>query len=195
VATGYKAPGYSNVAIALHWLIAALVIGNLCLGEYFADLPSSDPKLFALVQLHKSVGLTVLILSVARLAWRLGHPVPPLPASMNPALRVLARTTHVLLYVLIIVIPLSGWAMVSASPLGLPTSYFGLFQWPHIPVIADLPRARKVSLRHNLMVIHATLATSAIILIGIHVVGASYHQFIRRDDILKRMLPGFSRAA
>jgi cytochrome b561 len=195
VASGKKVLGYSPVAIALHWLIAVAVIFNLCLGEYFGDLPRGDPNLFALVQFHKSVGLTVLVLSLARLAWRLINPVPPLPASMHPAMRVLARATHVLLYVLIIAIPLSGWAMVSASPLGLPTMYFGLFQWPHIPLLAHLPRAQKIPLRHDLMAVHATLATAAIALIAIHIAGALYHQFVRRDDVLGRMLPGIIKTA
>lgn len=188
---------YGSVAILLHWLIAALVIANLCIGEYFGDLPKGDPLLFALVQFHKSVGLTVLVLSIARLAWRLGHPAPPLPASMNPVLRVLARTTHVLLYVLIITIPISGWAMVSASPLGLPTMYFGFFRWPELPVLSHLTRAQKMPLRHDLMAVHGTLATFAIVLVSIHVLAALYHQFVRRDDILRRMLPGtrISRAA
>lgn len=190
MAAGSGVLRYGGVAIALHWLIALLVIANLCIGEYFGDLPKSDPSLFALVQFHKSVGLTVLVLSIARLAWRLGHAVPPLPASMNAVLRVLARTTHVLLYVLIIIIPLSGWAMVSASPLGLPTMYFGLFQWPHLPVLSHLTRAQKMPLHRDLMAIHATLATSAIILISIHVLAALYHQFVRRDNVLRRMLPG-----
>jgi len=181
---------YGSVAILLHWLIAALVIANLCLGEYFGDLPKSDPQLFALVQIHKSIGLTVLVLSIFRLGWRLLNPVPPLPSAMPKSLRALALTTHVLLYFLIIGIPLSGWAMVSASPIGLPTLYFGLFQWPHLPILAHLPRAQKSPLSHELMAVHATLATSAIVLVIVHVAGALYHQFIRRDEILKRMLPG-----
>jgi cytochrome b561 len=181
---------YGTVAMTLHWLIASLIIANLCLGEYFSGLPSHDPRLFALVQIHKSIGLTVLVLSLGRLAWRLINPIPPLPATMHPALRVSARATHILLYVLIITIPLSGWATVSASPLGLPTIYFGLFKWPHIPFLAHLSRAQKVPLSHNLLALHATLATSTIVLIVIHVGGALYHQLVRRDDILRRMLPG-----
>ena len=131
---------YGTVAMTLHWLIALLIIANICIGLYFADLPHSDPSKLSLAQLHKSIGLTVLMLSLARVAWRLINPVPPLPRGMNPALRFFARATHVLLYVLIIAIPLTGWMLVSASPLGalVPTMYFGLFQWPHIPFLADM---------------------------------------------------------
>lgn len=180
---------YSNVAITLHWLIALGIIANICLGLYFADLPRSDPSKFLLVQTHKSIGLTVLVLSLVRVGWRLMHPVPPLPASMGPGLRFLARATHFLLYVLIVAIPLSGWALVSSSPLGLPTLYFGWFAWPHISFLADLPRAAKKPLVGELATVHIYLAWSAIVLIPIHIVGALYHHFIRRDEVLTRMLP------
>lgn len=180
---------YSNVAITLHWLIALGIIVNICLGLYFADLPRSDPNKFLLVQTHKSIGLTVLVLSLLRVGWRLVNPVPPLPASMGPGLKALARTTQFFLYVLIVIIPLSGWALVSSSPLGLPTMYFGVFSWPHIPFLADLTRAQKVPLSHELGAVHVFLAWSAIVLVPIHIAGALYHQFIRRDNVMASMLP------
>ncbi len=186
---------YGNVAIALHWLIALAVIANVVLGLDFADLPDSDPSRFALAQLHKSIGLTVLVLSLARVAWRLVNPVPPLPQSMPPILRFTARSVQFLLYVLIVIIPLSGWAFVSSSPLGLPTMYFGWFSWPHIPFLADLPRAAKKPLAHEIHAVHVFLAWSAIVLVPLHVAGALYHQFVRRDDVLLRMLPIADRKA
>lgn len=179
---------YGTVAMSLHWLIALAIIFNICLGLYVADLPDSDPSQFAFVQFHKSTGLTILMLSLVRLAWRLVNPVPPLPATMSPALKFLARGSHVLLYVLIIGIPLSGWAWVSVSR--LPTVYFGFFPWPHLPVLTDLSHADKVAIRPYLKSTHVFLAWSAIVLVPIHVLAALYHQFIRRDDVLRRMLPG-----
>jgi cytochrome b561 len=181
---------YGTVAMSLHWLIAALVLTNLYLGLSFDTYPKGDPTLFQMVQIHKSIGLSVLVLSIARLIWRLIHPVPPLPAGMSPALKFLAHATHYLLYFLIIAIPLSGWAMVSTSRLGLPTSWFGLFDWPNIGFIANMPLDHKRSLHEPLEAIHMYLAWSAIVLLVIHVAGALWHQFIRRDDVLKRMLPG-----
>lgn len=182
---------YGTVAMTLHWLIAALILVNLYLGLIaFDQYPKGDPTLFKLVQIHKSIGLTVLTLSVLRVIWRLVNPVPPLPEGMNPLLRFIARATHFLLYVLIIAIPLSGWAMVSASRLGLPTSYFGLFNWPNIGFIANLPLDQKNPLRHTFGSTHEILAWSAIVLIVLHVVGALWHQFFRRDEVLKRMVPG-----
>ncbi len=184
---------YGSVAITLHWLIAFAVIVNIALGLYFNDLPRSDPEKFILVQLHKSIGLSVLVLSVVRVLWRMVNTVPPLPQSVSPALRVTARTTQFLLYVLIIVIPLSGWALVSSSPLGLPTLYFGWFHWPHISFLADLPRSAKKLLSHEFGTIHVILAWSAIILVPLHIAGALYHQFVRHDDVLARMLPLLQR--
>lgn len=180
---------YSNVAITLHWLIALGIIVNIALGLYFADLPRSDPNKFFLTQTHKSIGLTILVLSLSRVAWRLMNPVPPLPASMSPTMRFAAHATHFLLYFLIIAIPLSGWLLVSSSPLGLPTMYFGWFAWPELPYFSDLPRAAKKIWVGKFDAVHIYLAWSAIVLVTIHIVAALYHQFIRRDVVLGRMLP------
>ncbi|MGH6888599.1 MAG: cytochrome b [Rhizomicrobium sp.] len=181
---------YGNVAMTLHWLIAAAIVLNICLGIYMANiLNDNDPSRFAVIQIHKSIGLTVLWLSVLRLLWRLVNPIPPLPDSLGPGLKVLARGSHYLLYFLIIFIPLTGWALVSSSPLGLPTSYFGLFHWPSVPFLADLTRAQKAPLRHDFFRVHMYLAFSAIALLLLHVAGALYHQF-RGEDVLRRMVPG-----
>src|SRR5215469_1217000 len=104
---------YGTVAMTFHWVIALLVVINVCLGFWFANvMERGDPNLFAVVQFHKSIGLTVLALSVLRLGWRLINPIPPMPAGMSPALVVAARASHALLYVFIIVVPLAGWVMV-----------------------------------------------------------------------------------
>jgi cytochrome b561 len=181
---------YGTVAMTLHWLIAAAIILNLGVGLYMANVMSDqDPGRFAFIQFHKSVGLSVLVLSVLRLIWRIVNPVPPLPRSMSPGLRALAHGTHYLLYFLIIAIPLSGWALVSASPLGLPTNYFGLFHWPSLPYLAHLPRVQKAPLHHELFAVHLYLAITALILVPLHICGALYHQF-RGEDVLRRMVPG-----
>ena len=179
---------YGTGAVIFHWTIAALLIANICLGLYFADLPPDAWK-GELAQWHKSIGLTVLVLSVLRLAWRLTHPVPPLPAGMHWSLRMAARATHYLFYFLIIVIPLTGWMMVSSSPIARPTVFFHLFNWPNLWFLADLSRPQKIPLRETFDNIHVVLAWSAIVLIPLHVAAALYHQFIRRDGLLIRMLP------
>ncbi len=181
---------YGTVAMTLHWLIAVLVLTNIYLGLSFDYYQKGDTALFQVVQIHNSIGLTVLTLSILRLLWRLVNPVPPLPAGMSPPLKFLAHATHYLLYFLIIAIPLSGWAMVSTSRLGLPTSYFGLFDWPNIGFIANMPLDQKHPMHETLEGIHMYLAWSAIVLVLIHVAGALWHQFLRGDDVFKRMLPG-----
>ncbi|HUJ01992.1 MAG TPA: cytochrome b [Rhizomicrobium sp.] len=181
---------YGGVAMTLHWLIAAGVIANIVLGLTFADMANSDPEKFGLAQTHKSIGLTILVLSVARVLWRLVNPVPPLPAGMSPTLKALARATHFLLYVLILLIPLTGWLLVSSSPLGLPTMFFGWFAWPNLPGFADMTRAAKHVWQHDFGAAHVFLAWSAIVLVPIHIAGALYHQFLRGDAVFKRMLPG-----
>jgi cytochrome b561 len=181
---------YGSVAMLLHWLIALLVLVNLCLGIYMSDLPRTDASRFMLYQFHKSVGLTVLVLSILRLAWRLVNPIPPLPQGMSPLLRLSGHVSHFLLYFLIVSIPLAGWAMVSSSPIGLATPYFGLFSWPNISYLATLPTATKVANEDMFHDTHAVLAYSALALVALHISAALYHQFVRRDDVLKRMFPG-----
>ncbi|MEJ1969869.1 MAG: cytochrome b [Rhizomicrobium sp.] len=181
---------YGSVAMTLHWLIAALLIANIALGLYMGELPRGDPNKFAIVQIHKSIGLTVLVLSLARLAWRLVNPVPPLPRGMGPVLRFGAHLSHFLLYFLIVFIPLTGWIMVSASPLGNGTLYFGLFDWPNLPLFTGVPRAELRPYHELFETGHVYLAWSAIVLVPIHVVAALYHHALRRDDVLKRILPG-----
>ena len=182
---------YGNVAMSFHWTIALLIVTNLGIGFYFANVMNShEPGFFAIVQLHKSIGLTVLVLSVLRLGWRLVNPIPPLPADFGPGLKILARGTHYLFYVLIIAIPLAGWSMVSSSPRGTPTLYFGFFQWPDVPFLAELPRAAKRSYTEIFAETHALLAYSAAALLVLHVGAALWHHVSRRDQVLKRMIPG-----
>jgi cytochrome b561 len=181
---------YGSVAMTFHWLIALLVLVNIGLGLYMADLPRADPSKFMIVQLHKSVGLTVLVLSVARVIWRLVNPVPPLPRGMSPVLRLAAHASHFLLYFLILFIPLSGWVFVSASPLGNGTLFFGLFTVPNLPFFAGMTREALHPYHEGFQTTHVLLAWSAIVLIPIHVGAALYHHFLRRDDIVRRMIPG-----
>jgi len=178
---------YGTVAMTFHWIIALLVITNICLGLYMGELSRDDPMKFTVFQIHKSVGLTVLVLSVLRLLWRLVNPVPPLPAGMNPALKFAAHVSHFVLYFLIIAIPLTGYIMVSASPLGNGTSYFFLFDWPNLPLFTGMTRAQLHPIHETWETAHVVLAWSAIVLVPIHIGAALYHGLIRRDGVLSRM--------
>lgn len=179
---------YGSVAMLLHWVIALSIIGMIALGLYMHDLPLNDPQKFPLYQLHKSIGLTILGLSVFRLLWRLVNRVPPLPDGLKAWERFAARFTHFAFYVMMIGIPLVGWAMVSASPWGLPTYWFGVAQVPHLPYFSTAPN--KAELEGTLKFIHYWLAIGTLGLLALHVGAALKHHFILKDDVLKRMLPG-----
>ena len=181
---------YGTVAMSLHWLIALAVLFNIALGYYMGDLPRTDPDRFWIIQFHKSTGLSILVLSVARVLWRVVNPMPALPETMARWERILARSVHYIFYVLIIAIPLSGWAMVSASTRGLPTMWYGLFPWPNIPFLADLPVDQKKYFGGIFADTHSLLAYLAIGLITLHVAAALKHLLWDRDTVMSRMLPG-----
>lgn len=190
---------YTAVAIALHWLIAVAIVGMIALGWYMTDLPTDTPAergaQFTVFQLHKSIGVTILVLSIARVAWRLMNPPPPEPP-MPGWQAGLAKVVHVGLYVLIIVMPLSGWIMVSASPTGIDTILYKTVHWPHLPGLSTLPLDARKQLQGPLEFVHSKLAWVIIVLLGLHVAGALKHQFIDKDHLLARMAPGlFGRTA
>jgi len=173
--------------VTLHWLIAVGIIGMLILGKYMHELSDTDATKFDLYQLHKSFGLTILALSVLRLVWRLVNKVPPLPEHMPTWERYAAHASHVLLYVLIVAIPLSGWALASASPLGIPTIWFGQFEIPHLPGLQGY--ADQHAVEDQAHEVHELLGNLMIGLLVIHVGAALKHHFWDRDDVLTRMLP------
>lgn len=179
---------YSIVAIALHWLIAAAIVVQVLLAGRMGG-PRS-PETFAITQLHKSIGISILLLSLARLAWRLMNPPPPLPDTMARWQRIVARVTHVGLYVIMIGMPLTGWVMVSASRIAIPTLLYGAVPWPDLPLVHLAPAAKK--LWHELgMASHDTLAKLLYVLVALHVAGALQHQFFSHEDsIFARMAPG-----
>lgn len=182
---------YSRVAMALHWLIALAIIGLIAAGVWMVDaikVPETQGLAFVVYQWHKSFGLTVLVLSIARLAWRFVKPPPALPASMSGWERRAAHASHTLFYVLMIGMPLLGWAMVSASPLGLPTIVFNTFEWPHLSWLADLDNKKPVE--DALKQAHSAGGYLLGGLLVLHVAAALKHHFINRDDVLARMVPG-----
>lgn len=179
---------YGVVALGLHWLIALLIIGMLALGLVMVRLTPGSTLQFDLYQLHKSIGITVLALSLVRLVWRLRNPVPPLPGGLQRWEIALARLTHVGFYVLMIGLPLSGWMMVSASVWNLPTMLFGVIELPHVPVLSTLDNKKPVE--DALKRIHEAAGWAAMALLALHVAGALKHHLLLKDDVLTRMLPG-----
>jgi cytochrome b561 len=179
---------YSSVAIVMHWLIAALMLTNIGLAWYFGTL--KGPAEVAPLALHKSIGITVLLLTLLRIGWRIGNRPPPLPDHMATWERWAARATHYIFYLLMLGMPLSGWAMVSASPLIKvhPTVLYGLVPWPAFPY-GHLDSDTLHGIRKAMGFTHAKLAWLAYATITLHVAAALKHHLIDRDDVLTRMLP------
>lgn len=188
---------YTAVAIALHWIIAFSILGLIAVG-WFMETISFDTlegraQYQSIVQLHKSFGITVLVLSIARIAWRLMNPPPPEPA-MPGWQAFAANAVHVLFYVLMIAMPLSGWVMASASP-AFETKYFGLFD-ARLPVLPTLPLDSREGIENAAASAHSLLAWVIIGLLALHVGAALKHHFVDRDGLLARMAPGlFGRTA
>lgn len=183
---------YTGVAIALHWLIAALILLNIYLGWRMGQLKGMAA--FGTFQLHKSVGITVLALSLLRLGWRLTHRPPPYPADQPRWQRITASAVHWTFYVLMIAMPLTGWIIVSASPLNIPTLLYKVIPWPHLGAVHDLPMATRKAIEDQVGQAHATLAWLFAALILLHVAAALKHQFVDRDGELFRMLPRHGRS-
>ncbi len=180
---------YSTVAIALHWLIAAAIVLQVILAGRMDGPPT--PQSFAVTQFHKSIGISILLLSLVRLGWRLINPPPPLPAAMPRWEVTLAKVTHVGFYVVMIAMPLTGWLMVSTSRIVLPTLLFGAVHWPDIPMVGSLaPGARHVWHLVGQQG-HEIIAKLIYLLLALHVGGALKHQlFDRGEPVLGRMAPG-----
>lgn len=185
-----KTSRYGSVAIVFHWAIAILVLLNFGLGIYFVQfLERLDPARGAIVALHESVGISILVLSVLRLAWRLSHRVPSLPADFTSSQRLLARGTHYALYLLLILVPLAGWALASLPP--RPLLVFGTIVWPKIGVIAALPVDAKKAAGGLLATSHVASAFVLLALAIAHIAAALwFHAAVRRDRVLHRMLFG-----
>lgn len=171
---------YNGIAKTFHWLVFALMTGAFVVGFYMGDLPLSPTKL-QLVSWHKWCGVTIFLLVLLRLSWRLMNPPPPQTAAMPQWQLQASEIVHRLLYLLMLAMPLSGWLMSSAK--GVPTVWFGLIQLP------DLLEKNK-PLGKALEEVHEMIGYMILALVALHVLAALKHHFIDRDNVLTRMLPG-----
>ncbi len=191
---------YTAVAIVLHWAIAFAILFMLPLGFWMhiqAEHGEVSQRLYDAYQLHKSIGLTVLALSLVRLAWRLLNPPPPLPGHMPGWEKLVARATHWAFYGLMIGLPLSGWLYVSAgwsihddNSLAVATHWFGFFQVPDLFNLAQASNALRRSVAEGAFTAHWVLAYAAIGLAALHVAAALKHHFFDKDETLAHMVPG-----
>lgn len=169
---------YTATAKTLHWGIAVLIFGLLGLGFYMTDLPLSPTKL-QLYSWHKWAGVSVFALAVVRLAWRATHRPPALPTHMAAIERLAAHAGHLMLYVLMFAIPLSGWLMSSAK--GFQTVWFGVLPIPDL-------LAKDKELGDLLQILHLGLNLGLVALLLAHIGAALKHHFHDKDDVLIRML-------
>lgn len=183
---------YHPVAQVLHWLIALGILVLIGLGLAMDHLTLSPARVFGFYRLHKSIGITVLLLVILRILWRITHHAPPLPGGMPRGERLAAQATHGVLYGLQLLMPLSGWALVSASAFGIPTILFGVLHWPDLPGLADNPH--KAAIEALLTTLHHWGGWVFAALVVLHAAAALRHHLLLRDDNLLRMLPSlFSR--
>jgi cytochrome b561 len=179
---------YNLAATTLHWLIALLILTQIGLGWYMNEvLPDHSPAQDQIQSLHISLGLTTLLLVLARIAIRLVWRAPPLPADLPRLDRALARFTHGLFYALMLVLPLTGWALVSAG--AHPISWWGI-SWPHLPGMHAFAGAQHKAARHTLTAVHTNyLIWIVLATLALHVAGALKGQ-IQGHAVLWRMIPG-----
>jgi cytochrome b561 len=171
---------YTATAKLLHWLMAVLLVAQVALGVYMHELPLSPEKL-KFYSWHKWAGVTAFLLVLVRLVWRIGHRPPALPDSMPVVMKLAAHGGHLLLYVLMLAIPLTGWLMSSAK--GVQTVWLGVLPIP------DLVGKNK-ELGDLLTDVHKLLNLLFVAVVAGHVAAALKHHFIDKDNILLRMLPG-----
>lgn len=167
---------YTAVARWLHWIMAVLIVVNILLGLGHEVLPRD----WAVMPVHKSIGLTVLVFAVVRLLWRLTHRPPHLPAQMPGWEKAAAKATHGLFYAFMILVPLTGWIMVSAGT--RPLNWFFLFDLPKLPVTKGDTIVGLSGEGHEVM------AIAWAVLLIVHVAAALRHHFVLKDDVLRRMM-------
>lgn len=185
---------YSTVAILLHWLIAGLLVWTVLLAWQSEDLKGAAK--IAVLQLHKPLGITIMLLTLLRIALRFVYPAPPMGDHLKPWEMKLAKSVYGLFYLLLLVLPLTGWAMVSASALihQYPINMFGLFNWPVLTPLYDLPGELRHARHEQLEDIHGLIAKVIIYgLVPLHILGALKHQFLDKDNELAKMIPFLAR--
>ena len=179
-AAASRRENYDGVARSLHWLTLLLLLAQFTLAWTMPDVERGTAPV-GLIAWHLSFGTAILFTMLARLGWRLSHPAPPAPTHVPLAQQFVSRANHFLLYAILVVLPLLGWANASAR--GWRVALFGLIPLPHL-----LPAGSAFGI--GLGDIHATTALVLLGLVGLHVAGALYHRLVLRDRVLQRMLPG-----
>ena len=181
--TAAQSEHYTRIAVTLHWLIAAAVLAQIALGWWMIEIPKSPPGVRAgWFNIHKSIGITIGLLVLVRIGWRLTHTPPPLPSTLPAWQRIAAKTSHVMLYLCMIVMPLSGY--LGSSFTKFPIIYWGM-RLPHWGW--DAPALKTLCSQ-----VHVVTVIIFMTLIAIHTAAALKHLLVNRDGVFQRMWPGRS---
>lgn len=174
---------YTGVAMALHWLTPPLVLAQVVLAWIFLATPENAPAGGDLIRLHKSLGLTIWLLILARLAWRWTHPAPKAGPNASRVLELLGAANHWLMYLVLFAMPISGFVLSATGEYGV--KFWGL----------PLPKLAANEGLHDLAAFGHWAAQWALYgLVGLHVAATVYHVVFKRDGVLERMLPAQTRA-
>ncbi len=173
---------YGSVAKTFHWLIAILIIGMLIYGFILVNLKNTNPYREILIGVHKSIGLTILLLVILRLFWRFINIQPPLPITVPLWEQICAKSAHFFLYILMFLMIFSGWSLSSFG--GHPVKFWGFLD-------ATLPVTKNQMISERAFLAHKIIAWCIIGLVSLHILGALKNHFIDKNQVLRRMLPGY----
>jgi cytochrome b561 len=174
---------YNTIAKLLHWLVVVLLVVQFAVAWTMPDI-HRDTKPVDLIAWHLSVGTFILLVVLVRLAWRMVSTIPPAPVDLPPLLQWVSRTTHFLLYGILIVLPVLGW--INANARGWTVKLFGAIPLPSL-VVSGSPFGQEMG------DIHQIVAWVLLGTVGLHILGALYHGLILKDSLLQRMLPSIGR--
>lgn len=178
---------YSSIIIVLHWLMAVSIAGMLASGFLMTDVISEQELRLTTYQLHKSFGVVLLLAIILRVLARLISKIPPLPDSMSSIEKKGAKLGHMLLYILMVGLPMSGWIMVSASSKGYPTTVFWTFNFPHIYEITSLDIANNSDISKAAHTAHYYLALAFCTVILLHIAGFLKHLLLDKLNLIRRI--------
>lgn len=176
---------YTGTAQVLHWTTALLMFAVLPIAWVMTSLAHDNPNRDMLYLMHKSIGVTILVLTAIRIVWRASHRAPILPATMRGWEVAIAKLSHWLLYAILLIMPISGYVTSAAG--GHPVSFFYLFTLPSLPLDKGLAKFAEE--------VHLLTQWAVYVLIALHILATSWHIVVRRDGILDRMLPRQRNAA
>ena len=187
----FRASRYTTGAIVLHWAIAFLILAQLVGGYVMSDvLPSGSSDQYVVFQLHKSFGILVLLLTIARILWRIFNPPPPVPASVSRLEDIASRIVHFGFYALLLIVPLAGWLTITVAPVHIETVLFFVegLPWPNLPFLGSLGEATRDTVYEAAGEVHGFLAYTIVALLVLHIAGAVKHHLADGHFVL-RMVP------